>query len=231
MYPLAEYLTQKTGLTITPLFVDNFQAYELAVLNGKIDLGYQNPLVYVKIDNMHEAIAMAVQGVGGEKFRGIIITRKDAPYQKFSDLVGKKIMIVGKTSAGGFLSQKNTAREQGLDINKDFEIEVAADNQQENVIIAVSVGDVDAGFIRESALHKADKYIMPGSVKVIEKTAWLPNWPFSLKRDMPIEDRNAILRALTDLPEGSKVLEAMGLTSFKQTSDSQYDVMRSILNN
>lgn len=43
---------------------------------------------------------------GGEKFRGIIITRKDSPINKIDDLKGKKIMIVSPSSAGGYLSQK-----------------------------------------------------------------------------------------------------------------------------
>ena len=229
MRPMGEYLSSKTGLSVTPIFFDDFQSYEEAVLKGKVDLGYQNPLVYVKVGTAHEVIAMAVKGEGGDKFRGIAIVRPDSPFGNLRDLVGKKVMIVGPTSAGGFLSQKISARDQGIDVDKDYELSVAARNQQENVIIAVSVGDVDGGFIRESALHVADRYIMPGSVKVLTETAWLPNWAFSVKRDMPVADREALLRALTALPESSAVLQAMELTQIKPAGDGEYDIMRSIL--
>lgn len=53
------------------------------------------------------------------------------------------------------------------------EIGVAANNKQDNVIIAVSIGDADTEFIRDSVLHAADKYIPPGSVTLVAESAWL----------------------------------------------------------
>ena len=227
--PLAEYLSKETGLKIRPVLTSDFTAYEQAVKNGDIQIGYQNPLVYVNVDSAHEVVAMAVKGKSGKQFRGIVITRPDSEIADLSQLIHKKIMIVGKTSAGGFLSQKITAQEFGINVDKDVELSMAADNKQENVIISVSIGDVEAGFIRESALHKADKYIVPNSIKVLASTAWLPNWAFSLSRDMPEKDRMAILNALSRLQGDSDVLGAMGLKKFVAADDSQYDVMRLIM--
>ncbi|MCF6207051.1 MAG: PhnD/SsuA/transferrin family substrate-binding protein, partial [Sulfurovum sp.] len=143
----------------------------------------------------------------GEKFRGIIIVRPDSGIKSVADLKDKQIMIVGKTSAGGYLSQKLTLQKQGIPLPGENMSE-AADNRQENVIIAVSIGDVDAGFIRESALHKADKYIMPRSIKVLAPTAWLPNWAFSVNRNMPQAQKKALLNSLLALQKESIVLKA-----------------------
>lgn len=228
--PLADYLSQETGLNIRAVLTDNFTAYEKSVNNNEIHIGYQNPLVYVNVAGSHEVVAMAVKGKSGEKFRGIIITRPDSAVTDMAQLVHKKIMIVGKTSAGGFLSQKITAQEYGIDVEKDTELSVAADNKQENVLISVSIGDVDVGFIRESALHIADKYIVPNSIKVLSVAAWLPNWAFSLSRTMPEEDKKVLTEALLKLKSGSEAINAMGLTKFVAADDSQYDIMRSIMN-
>jgi len=229
--PLAKYLSQQTGLIIRPVLTDNFAEYEKSIQEKKIDIGYQNPLVYVKVDRSHEVVAMAVKGKSGEKFRGVIITRSDSSISDIGQLVHKKIMIVGKSSAGGFLSQKITALEYGIDVEKDTQLSIAADNKQENVIISVSVGDVEAGFIRESALHKADKYIVPHSIKILTHTAWLPNWAFSVSRTMPGKHKKAIKEALLKLQNGSDVLGVMGLTKFVAADDFNYDIMRSILHN
>ncbi len=229
MTPLAEYLSKQTGLDIKPVLTDNFADYETRLLKGKIAIGYENPLVYVNVSSAHEAVAKAVKGKGGDKFRGIIITRPDSGITKLSALKGKNIMIVGKTSAGGYLSQKLTLRQHGIDVDKDCQLSIAADNRQENVIISVSIGDVDAGFIRESALHKADQFIMPGSIISIKETAWLPNWAFSVNKSLPQEIKTSLQKAILKLPRNSEVLQAMGLTSFVAASDTDYDIMRKVM--
>ncbi len=226
--PLAAYLSSETGISFDPVLTDNFANYEAELLDGKIAIGYENPLVYTKVSGSHEVIATAVKGKGGNKFRGIIITRPDSGISKISALKGKKVMIVSKSSAGGFLSQKLTLKEQGLDVESDCVLSVAADNRQENVIISVSIGDVDAGFIRESALHKADQYIMPGSIQPVAETAWLPNWALSVSRNMPQQQKNAIQNALLKLDKDSAVLKAMELKSFIAASDSDYNIVRSL---
>ncbi len=228
MTPLASYLSKQTGLAVKPLLTENFADYEARITKGNIAIGYENPLVYVNVAKEHEVIARAVKGKGGDKFRGIIITRPDSGITKISALKGKNIMIVGKTSAGGYLSQKLTLQENGIDVDHDCQLSVAADNRQENVIISVSIGDVDAGFIRESALHKADQFIMPGSIASIKETAWLPNWALSVNRNLPQDIKDAIEKAILKLPRNSDVLQAMGLTSFVSASDSDYDVMRKV---
>jgi len=226
--PLSEHLSEKTNNSIKPILTANFAEYEKKVNNGSIDIGYENPLVYVNVSAVHEVLATAIKGQGGDKFRGIIIVRPDSGIKSVADLKGKQIMIVGKTSAGGYLSQKLTLKKQGIPLSGENLSEAAA-NRQENVIIAVSIGDVDAGFIRESALHKADKYIMPGSIKVLAPTAWLPNWAFSVNRNMPQAQKNALLNSLLALKKESSVLKAMGLSGFKAASDSDYDIMRTLI--
>ncbi|HEB49900.1 MAG TPA: phosphate/phosphite/phosphonate ABC transporter substrate-binding protein [Desulfobulbus sp.] len=224
--PLSRYLSEKTGHRIVPVLTDNFAQYETSLLNGTIRIGYENPLVYVNVSRVHEVLVTAIKGRGGDRFRGIIIARPDSGITAPADLKHKRIMIVGKTSAGGYLSQKIALAGEGLDVDRDCDLSVAADNRQENVIISVAIGDVDAGFIRESALHKADRYIIPGSIGVVYEAAWLPNWAFSVDRDLPAGLKKRIKTALLELDSKSKVLQAMGLSGFKEARDSDYDVMR-----
>ncbi|MBL4902164.1 MAG: phosphate/phosphite/phosphonate ABC transporter substrate-binding protein [Desulfocapsa sp.] len=226
--PLAAYLSSETGMSFEPVLTENFASYEAEVLKGNIAIGYENPLVYVNISEVHEVVATAVKGEGGDQFRGLIITRPGSGISRITALKGKKVMIVSKTSAGGFLSQKLTLKENGLDVERDCILSVAADNRQENVIISVSIGDVDAGFIRESALHKADEYIMPGSVKAVVETAWLPNWALSVHKNLSHKQKDTIQRALLRLEEDSEVLKAMNLKSFIAATDSDYDIIRTL---
>ena len=224
--PLAKYLSKKTGLIITPTLTSTFDQYTKQLLNGSIDIGYQNPLIYVLASDAHEVMAMAIKGKDHDKFRGIIITSANSPLDTVKDLKGKRISIVGYTSAGGYLSQKLTLKENGVDVERDCTLEEAPENKQENVLFSVFTGDVDAGFIRESALHKADAFVPPSAIKVLQGTAWLPNWALSIKKSMPAEDKTKIIAAIREIQSEPAILKALGIKAFKTAQDNEYDIVR-----
>jgi phosphonate transport system substrate-binding protein len=224
--PLAKYLSKKTGLKITPTLTSTFDQYTKQLLNGSIDIGYQNPFIYVLASDAHEVMAMAIKGKDHDKFRGIIITAANSSLNTVNDLKGKRISIVGYTSAGGYLSQKLTLKENGIDVEKDCTLEEAQENKQENVLFSVFTGDVDAGFIRESALHKADAFVPPSAIKVLQGTAWLPNWALSIRKSMPSENKMKIIAAIQELQSTSAILKALGIKAFKTAQDNEYNIVR-----
>ena len=224
--PLAKYLSKKAGVTIEPVIISNFTQYEKNLKTGAIEIGYENPYIYVLVSQTHEVLAMALKGKGGDKFRGIIIVRSDSDIVSVNDLKDRRISIVGRTSAGGYLSQKLTLMQNGLDVEKDCQVSEAIDNKQENVIFSVYTGDVEAGFIRESALHMADKFVPSSMIKVINRSAWLPNWALSVKRSLPEEKKKAIKKALIDLKKNNPVIKALKITNFRAAADEEYDSVR-----
>lgn len=223
--PLAALLTKATGIQVEPVVMNNFKEYEQR-LGRDIDIGYENPNLYVRAANTHEVVAMISKAPDGPKFRGIIITRADSPLVSTEDLKGKRVAIVGFTSTGGYLSQRLTLLQEGIDTSRDMVIEEALDNKQENVILSVYNGDVDAGFIRESALRQVDAYVPPRQIKVIKKTAFLPEWAISVNRKLPAETKAAIRKALTGLKAGDSVLKTMKIDAFVPAEDRDYDPMR-----
>lgn len=230
--PLAKYLTEQTGLQIAPTLTASFSQYSKQLSSGNINIGFENPYIYVMAAGQHEVIAMAVKGEdgdtgdGGDKFRGIIITRTDSSLQTIEDLKGKKIAIVGYTSAGGFLSQKLTLVQNNIDVAKECIVEEAPENKQENVILSVYTGDVDAGFIRESALNQVDEFVPPGAIRILKSTEWLPNWALSISSDMPADDKAKIIKAIQDIKPGDPVLKALKITAFRPAQDDEYDSVR-----
>ncbi len=224
--PIADYLSKQTGLEIEPIVISTFDQYQQQLLSGAIQIGYENPYIYVLASKAHEVIALAEKERSGTRFRGIIITRSDSPIKTLEDLRGKTISIVGYTSAGGYLSQKLTLAEQGINVKTDCQLVEAADNKQENVILAVYTGDVDGGFIRGSALQRAKNFIPQTAIKVLKETAWLPNWALSVSRTMPPGDRKKIADAIFALNKESPAAQALKINRFIPATDQQYNSIR-----
>jgi phosphonate transport system substrate-binding protein len=227
--PLTEKLSSAAKRSVRSLLTKNSAEYESELLRGKITIGYQSPLFYVKAADRHEVLVTAVEGKDGSQLRGIVISRPETGITKASDLKGKRIMIVGKSSAGGYLSQKQTLKEAGINLEQDCQLIEAAENREENVIISVSLGETDAGFITESALHQADEYIVPGSVTEVIKTAPLPNWALSVSRALPQDLKESLQAVLTGLPENDPALAALGISGFKAAQDADYNPVRSLV--
>lgn len=228
MTPLAEHLSKTTGHKVELVLTKNFEDYEARVRMGEIAIGYENPVVFARLADRHEALAIAIDRKTGDRFRGIIVTRPDSGIKGLADLAGKRVLIVGKTSAAGFVSQKASLKEAGLPLDK-IVFEEAADNRQENVVIGVSVGDADAGFIAEDAFNVADKYIAPGSVVKIVETAWLPNWALSVDRSLPDDFKQKLRESAVALSADDPVTKAIDITGFKAANDSDYEVVRRVV--
>ena len=224
--PLAEYLSQRTGHKIEVVIAGDFSRYEKSLKNGATDIGYENPYIYALVSQTHEAVAMALKGKDKGRFRGIIIARQDSGLSTPTDLRGKQIAIVGYSSAGGYLSQKLTLMNAGLNVETDMQIMEAADNKQENVILDVYTKEADAGFIKETALHQVDSYIAISQIRVIAQCAWLPNWAVSLKKSLPEDLKKEFQAALLDLQVGHPVLQALKINSFRYAEDEDYNSVR-----
>lgn len=222
--PLANHLSGSAK--VEPYLTSNFDQYLKGLQSGTIEVGYQNPYIYTLASNEHEVIGMAVKGESGDKFRGIIIVRAGSQIGSVDELKGKRVSFVGPTSAGGFLSQKLSLMQAGLDVEKDLELIEAVENKQENVIFAVYSGDADAGFIRESALGRVQKFVPPSAITVIKRTAWLPNWALSVKRSLPKQFKNLMRQKLSKLQKGHPVLKALKVDSLRPADDSEYNPVR-----
>jgi phosphonate transport system substrate-binding protein len=226
--PLAEKLSAAAKISVRPVLSKNAAEYETELLRGAIAIGYESPLRYVKAADRHEVLVTASEKKNGAKLQGLIISRPASGITKAADLKGKRIMIVSKMSAGGYLSQKQALKEAGISVEQDCQLIEAAENREENVIISVSLGDVDAGFISESALRSADEYIAPDSVTEVLKTTLLPNWALSVSRSLPQELKESLQAALVGLPENDPALAALGISGFKTAQDADYNPIRRV---
>jgi phosphonate transport system substrate-binding protein len=227
--PLKDYLSETVGEEIEVVLTRDFKEYENRINSGEIDIALSNPNVYPLTSGGHEAIAMLSEKQGGERLRGVIVTRADSDIASIEDLKNRSVILVGKSATGGYLSQKVTLAEAGIDVNQDLKLQEARDNKAENALLAVYYGDADAAFVGELALSSADNFIPPSQLRVIRRTAWMPNFALSVKRDLPPKVKERIRSAILALKPGEPVLEALKAKGFVEATDADYDVVRQAL--
>lgn len=223
--PLMRYLSRKTGYEFKLVIPKDFEDFFDIVKHGKVEFSYSNPYIYIQLADKGflRAFANTILPQTGDSFRGIIITHKDSPIRTLNDLKGKKVMVVSYKSAGGFLAQKLFLYENNIDVSKDLSL--IDGKRQEEVILNVYRKNVDAGFVRESALDVLEEEIDLGKIRILAKTPYIANWPFAATKNTDEKMIGLIQRNLLELKDG-EILRAAHLTGFKPASDKDFDTLR-----
>jgi phosphonate transport system substrate-binding protein len=223
--PLMRYLSQKTGYEFKLVIPKDFEDFADIVRKGMVDFSYSNPYIYTELADKGflTAFANTVHKESGDIFRGIIITHRDSRIRALNDLKGKRVMVVSFKSAGGFLAQKLFLHESGIDVFK--ELKLIDGKRQEEVILSVYRKNVDAGFVRESALDVLKEEIDLGKIHILARTPYIANWPFAAARNTDKKMIAMVQKSLLELKDND-VLSAAQITQFKAAGDSDFNTLR-----
>lgn len=231
--PLMRYLSRMTGYEFKLVIPRDFEVFIEVVKSGTVDFSYQNPYVFSLIDRevglrplvttIEDDIGSSDGGSGGDRFRGVIITRRDSKITEINGLRKKNVLVVSTKSAGGFLSQKLFLLRAGIDVERDLRIIDA--KRQENVILGVYKGEADAGFVRESALEVLRDEIDMNQIRVLARTQPLPNWPFSQTGKADPALGAAVARLLIELRDRD-ILKAAQVKGFKAADEADFEALR-----
>ena len=234
---LVEYLRKETGLNIRQVFPETFDKHMKMVGQGKIDISYSNPLVYVKIAHRYgaQAFARVVESYGQENFRGQIICRADNRLiNGIADCRGKRWIAVSPYASGGYLYPLGYFIAHGLK-KSDFSVVDFAPGpgaQQEKVVLAVYAGKYDIGTIREGTLNVVADRIDINEIRVIANTRWYPGWLYSARADLAPEIVQEIKKAFLKLDykqsEHRKILEAADITGIIASENRDFDPVREL---
>lgn len=234
---LVEYLREETGLNIKQIFPNTFDQHMQMVGQGKIDISFSNPLIYIKIAHRYGARAFAriAEIYSQEKFRGQIICRTDNRLiRTIADCRGKSWIAVDSTSAGGYLYPLAYFFANGIR-QKDFsEVTFAPGpgGKQEKVVLSVYAGKYDVGTIREGTLNVVADKIDVNEIRVIATTPPAPGWVYAAKADLEPQIIKKIRTALLKLdphnPIHKRILQTADFVSIVSSVDRDFDPVREL---
>ncbi|MBW2606272.1 MAG: phosphate/phosphite/phosphonate ABC transporter substrate-binding protein [Deltaproteobacteria bacterium] len=234
---LVEYLRKETRLNIKQIFPDTFNKHIKMVGQGRIDISYSNPFVYVKLANRYGASAFSrVVEVGNRKnFRGQIICRSDnRSIKSIADCRGKRLIAVDPSSAGGYLYPLGHFYNHGLTKSDFSEIAFSPGpgGKQEKVVLAVYAGKYDIGTIREGTLNVVADKIDINEIRVVASSRWYPGWVYSARKDLAPEIVEKIKKALLKLDYNNKdykpILQAADIMGIIPSDDKDFDPVREL---
>lgn len=232
---LVRHLARETGLAIRQVFPNTFDEHLEMVRQGKIDISFSNPMVYIRLaETGARAFARIIEPFSGKPtFRGQIIARADNPFvSRLSDCVGKRWIAVDPLSTGGYLLPLGYFIDHGITRNSFACIDFAPGpaGKQEKAVLAVYAGKYDIASIREGTLGVVSNQIEPGSIKIIATTPPYPSWVYSARKGLDQQIVDRIARAMfvlsPDDPEQASILETAGMAGIIPTKDEDYDPIR-----
>lgn len=238
--PLADLLTQQTGLSFRVSVPTSYAAVAEAMGAENVDIGWLASFIYVVAHDKFGAdvILSSVRG-GSKTYTGQIISHVDSGVNYLSDLPGKKFAFVDPTSASGNLFPSALLAANGIDPKTAFSETIFAGGH-DKVVIAVYNRQVDAGATFGDSVPGVTtdartnvRNTLPDvmeKVKVIAVTDPIPNDTVSVRSGLPAELVSQVregLLAVAATDEGKSYLRALyNIDGLSAAADSDYDVVR-----
>lgn len=151
------YMSKQLGekVKITPLSPPNMVPVARA---GSVDFTLANPTMAVILQEAYHAQPLAtLTKKNGSQFAGVIVAKKSSGITKAEDLKGKKVMALKfRRAAGAYTFQTYHLMQKGINPHKDF-ASFTEGRRQDELIMAVAKGEIDAAFVRSGMLESMAK--------------------------------------------------------------------------
>jgi two-component system, LuxR family, sensor histidine kinase TtrS len=215
-----DYLTNRMGekVTVVPL---GFTEVLDFCRNEPGSFLFVNSCFYIRAKILRGAKALVTakyQG-SGAMFGGVIIARRDSGIATLNDIVGKTLMCVKFSSAGGWLFQKGVIVKGGMVPERDC-TKIVEGRTQDAVVYAIRDKKADVGTVRTNILESMQRegkidmndFVIIHPMKhpdfpEVCSTPLYPDWPLaSLSKTSP-EVAEKLKNALLALEPGNLALE------------------------
>lgn len=223
--PLIAYLNKKIpGANFTLEASTNYASFERKLQQRELDFALPNP--YQTILSVKYGYRVFAKMGDDDRFRGLILVRKDSGIKKISDLRGTTISYPAPTALAATMLPQYFLFQQGLNILKETKSVYVG--SQESSIMNVYLKNSQAGctwpppwqaFVQDN----------PDKAKELEirwQTDSLPNNGLVVRDDVP-EELTAKVRksllSLSDSEEGQRLLKGIGTSHFESADIHTFD--------
>ena len=231
-------ITEKlTSLNIETIKVTDYNAAVEAMRAGRAHIAWYGGKTYVKAAEIANAEAFAAGVRPGEKDAGYytyFVVKKDSKLIKFKDVKGKNLSLntIGSTS-GDLIPQVELSKINLTIKNKDHFKKVYYAGSHDACLMTVlnEHADVCGMSSRNFEARLKDKTFSMNQVRIIHKSSPVPPPPLAYSKNIPLEDRNKIKKAVLEAHKYGVISGYGGqMSHYMEVKDSDYDVLREVVN-
>lgn len=146
--------------------------------------------------NIAGAVPFAVRGTekGPMGYNVLAIVKKDSPYQKLTDLKGKKVAHVSPSSNSGHMAPLALFPKEGLTPEKDYKVVFSGKHDQS--ILGVDSGDYDAAAVASDVFHRMAErgVIKEENFRILYTSSKFPNSAFAHAHDLEPAFRDQMVK-------------------------------------
>jgi len=233
---LIEITEKLTGFKIETIKVTDYNAAVEAMRAGRAHLAWYGGKTYVKAAEIANAEAFAAGVRPGEtnaNYYAYFVVKKNSKLQKFEDVKEKILALNSIGSTSGDLIPQVELSKINLSIkNKDHFKKVYYAGSHDACLLSVlnEQADVCGMSSRNFEARLKDKTFTMDQVRIIHKSSPVPPPPLAYSKDIPLEDRNRIKKAVLEAHKHGSIGGYGGqMSHYMEVKDSDYDILRDVI--
>ena len=216
--PIAEHLSQATGLNIEIATAKDIPTFEQNLANQQYDLAYMNPYHYTIFSD--SAGYRSIAHRAGKGIRGVVVVRKDSPITALSQLDGQAIAFPAPAAFAATLVTGAEMTQAGISYEPRYTL------SHDSVYRAVSSGLMPAGG-GVGRTFKATDQATRDSLRILHTTAEYTPHAIAVKSNMSESTAQRLQTVLTSMTNKS-LLDPLKIPGFQAASDDAWDDVRAL---
>jgi phosphonate transport system substrate-binding protein len=184
--PFTTHLAKCLDKKVVFYQVQNNAAEIEAMRSGRLHVGGFSTGPTAFAVNLAGAVPFAVKGdeKGFQGYNLIVIVKASSPYQKLTDLKGKKVAHTSPSSNSGHLAPLALFPGEGLVPDKDYKPVFSGKHDQS--VMGVGSGDYDAGAVASDVFHRmaVRGQIKEADYRIIYRSQKFPTSSFAYAHDL-----------------------------------------------
>jgi len=233
---LIEITEKLTGFKIETIKVTDYNAAVEAMRAGRAHIAWYGGKTYIKAAEIANAEAFAAGVRPGEtnaNYYAYFVVKNESKLKIFKDVEGKVLALNSIGSTSGDLIPQVELSKINLSIkNKDHFKKVYYAGSHDACLLSVlnEQADVCGMSSRNFEARLKDKTFTFDQVRIIHKSSPVPPPPLAYSKNIPLEDRNKIKKAILNAHKHGTVGGYGGqMSHYMEVKDSDYDVLREVV--
>lgn len=219
--PIIQYISEHSGVPLQFQTANGLSTYQQEMKAGLYDISFINAYYYVAFSK--EAGYKVFAQEKDAKFVGVMVVRKDSPYQTLAELEGKQLAFPGPTAVTSMLAYTHL-KARNIDFSVNYVISM------DSVYRAVAKGLFVAGQGETRTFGSMEPEIRD-QLRILWSAEPMPPFTFSAHPRVPQASLQKIKQAMlkmADDPKGLELLKAINMKGFAAAQDSEYEAVRKL---